>query len=310
MKKKLEILMLLSSISFSNFSFAQNLVPNWSFEDTVSCPDNSGQVDRALGWSSYRFSPDYFNICAPSPTYVSVPLNFGGSHYPKTGNAYAGFIIGANAREYVGTQLSQPLNIGELYYVSFYACRAGSIIFNRASNKIGARFSTVEYSVSVPEPIPNDAQVYTDSIVKDTLNWVRISGVFTADSSYEFLSIGNFFSDSLTTYLNFDSTHVQSYYYVDDIIVSPDSNCCPGVSEISENEKIKIYPNPTHDQLEIETREVTKVFIYDVLGKFCVSDDALFSSYHKINISNLENGIYFLFLETSSRNYIRKLIIE
>ena len=55
-------------------AFAQNLVPNPSFEDYCSCPDNSGQVYRAIGWTSFGNSSDYFNCCAP-PGAQSVPLN-------------------------------------------------------------------------------------------------------------------------------------------------------------------------------------------------------------------------------------------
>ena len=41
-------------------SFAQNLVPNPSFEDTLRCPNAVNQVDSAVGWIAYKGSPDYF----------------------------------------------------------------------------------------------------------------------------------------------------------------------------------------------------------------------------------------------------------
>jgi hypothetical protein len=34
----------------------QNLVPNWSFEDTISCA-------KMVGWSSYRLTPNYLSSC-------------------------------------------------------------------------------------------------------------------------------------------------------------------------------------------------------------------------------------------------------
>ena len=86
-------------------SFAQNLVPNPSFEDTVSCPDNLAQIDKAVGWSSYRITPDYFNSCSSASAFpsVSVPSNQWGTQSAKTGNAYAGLItysLVTNEREY------------------------------------------------------------------------------------------------------------------------------------------------------------------------------------------------------------------
>jgi hypothetical protein len=110
-------------------------VPNWSFEDTLSCPDNLGQVDKAIGWSSYRVSPDYFNACAdtisPWGGSVTVPKNYFDFQYPKSGNAYVGLYTlslgGGNVREMIGIQLSQPLTIGQEYFASFYACRVGVV---------------------------------------------------------------------------------------------------------------------------------------------------------------------------------------
>lgn len=131
-------------------SFAQNLVPNPSFEDTVSCPTNVGQISKAVGWSSYRNSPDYFSTCNSST--VGVPSNIYDYQYARTGNSYAGFYsYSPNAREFIGTQLNQTLLIGQKYFVSLYVSRPVNNILglNIAINKIGIRFSTVSYSASV-----------------------------------------------------------------------------------------------------------------------------------------------------------------
>ena len=64
-----------------------------------------------------------------------------------------------------------------------------------ASNKLGAKFSTVSYSYSNPIQINNFAHVYSDSVIKDTTSWTLIKGEFTADSAYQYISIGNFFDD-------------------------------------------------------------------------------------------------------------------
>src|SRR5687768_8248495 len=78
-------------VLFSVLLFSQNLVPNGSFEDTVSCPDNPGQVSRSVGWTNYSGSVDYYNSCA-SAGFVSTPENIYGYQNPADGNAYIGIV--------------------------------------------------------------------------------------------------------------------------------------------------------------------------------------------------------------------------
>ena len=310
-------------IFFSGFLFfslagqAQNLVPNPSFEDTVACPNNFAQIDRATGWSSYRQSPDYFNACAPTtgPISVSVPSNQWGNQYARTGNAYAGLTTYqkqvSNLREYMGIQLSQPLLIGQIYYASFYVSRALSPnpYINAATNKLGMRLSTQPFSTSNWQPVDNYAQVYTDSIITDTLNWIQISGSFIADSAYLYLSIGNFFQDSLTSYIRFDSTSTVAYYYIEDVYLSTDTP--KGILTINKNDLIKIFPNPARDWIAVEGTGIEELSLYNVLGKFCLSSKVSPTSPHlKIDVSNLNKGVYFINVRLSNENITRKLIIN
>ncbi|MBK5285725.1 MAG: hypothetical protein JJE25_10010, partial [Bacteroidia bacterium] len=115
--------LLLFFFLLSQFCFAQNLVPNSSFEDTVSCP--SALIDNAVGWSSYRGSPDYFNSCNnQSLSSYGAPSNYWGFQFARTGNAYVGLStytsLTSTWREYIGIQLSQSLIIGQQYFVSFF----------------------------------------------------------------------------------------------------------------------------------------------------------------------------------------------
>src|SRR3569832_155596 len=128
----------------------QNLVPNPSFEDTVLCPDNLDQVNRAIGWSSFRLTPDYFNLCSGS-LYSDVPQNNFDFQYPRTGHGYGGFFAfttSGNYREYIGIQLTQPLIAGNTYYASMYVNRVANTSGqqkNIATNKLGIRFTTIPY---------------------------------------------------------------------------------------------------------------------------------------------------------------------
>jgi len=106
-------LILNSSLSFVK---AQNLVPNPSFEQYDSCPNNNDcNIGDATGWSCYGGCVVYCNSCAPnSPNnYNGVPYNAAGFQYAATGNAYAGeyfyYPNSGYGRGYMGTTLSTPL---------------------------------------------------------------------------------------------------------------------------------------------------------------------------------------------------------
>jgi hypothetical protein len=250
-RRSLPLALLLTAFTMGS---AQNLVPNPSFEDTVSCPNNLNQVNRAQGWSAYRLTPDYFNSCAVNGGPAGMPLNQFDFQYSRTGNAHAGFFgftTSGNYREYIGTQLLQPLVIGNAYSVSMYVNRVANTSGqqkNIACNKLGMRFSTVVYTSSNPAPLNNFAHVYTDSILTDTLNWMLVSGSFTADSAYSFISIGNFFMDNMTAYIRFDSLASAAYYFVDDVsVIDAETN---GIGEYRSS-LVNIFPNPFRDKLDI-----------------------------------------------------------
>lgn len=75
-----------------------------------------------------------------------------------------------------------------------------------------------------------------------------------------------------------------------------------GINEF-ENDNFVIYPNPTNGILNIhsQNKEISSVEIYDCLGKKVVENNSTVS---KIDISNLNSGIYFCRI-TSSDNTIK-----
>lgn len=283
----------------------QNLVNNWSFEDTTACPDNLTQINRAVGWMSFSITPDYFNSCAPSTAIVpvSVPHNFCGDQSAHTGNAYAGFVAHAagstNTREFVSTQLNQPLIVGQKYFLSFWVSSSyGYLNINNypsmACNNIGARLSTIAYSQSNPQTVNNFAQVVDTNIIIDTTNWVRISGSFIADSNYQYLSIGNHFDDSHTTAISIGTVLPnQAYYYLDDVKMSTDSMFVNGINEQNNSgNQVVFYPNPFLDKINITTKsnELAEVKLFDVTGRKIFHQS--FKNSISVNTEQLAKGIY------------------
>ena len=317
MKTKPLFIIIVLIIVLGTIVQGQNLVSNWSFEDTIQCPPGQGNLDFAAGWSSYNQTPDYFNSCDGNGQ-AGVPFNVLGFQNPKTGNAYAGFyayaLYGNNGREIIGTQLTQSMNIGQKYFVTFYVNTA----FNPnpgwhstfAINKLGARFTTTPYSYWNPVPIDNYAQIYTDSIISDTVNWVKISGSFIADSAYRFVSFGNFFTDSATTHISLDTLSSYAYYFIDDIIVSVDSLFNGFNDYLSSFSLLKIFPNPARDWIAIERSDLISYKIFDIFGRIYIEDVFAPTSLKSVYTGNLSKGIYFIQINNLSQSSVQKIIIQ
>ncbi len=139
-------LVYICSLIFSLSMGAQNLVPNYSFENFSACPTQISQIWLAYFWAEpNQGSPDYFNPCATPPD-ASVPNNLFGSQNARTGNSYAGFwsfggTQGSNVREYIQVQLTDSLIAGKEYCISFYVSRAGQTQY--AISNLGTLFTTI-----------------------------------------------------------------------------------------------------------------------------------------------------------------------
>ncbi len=325
-------LLLFSFFAFylTMFCGAQNLVPNCSFEDTIGCPDGLGYIDYAKGWYSAEraivSSPDYFFNC---DGFIMVPQNFIDFQYASTGEAYTGifpwmtkhFDTIYDTREFIGVRLTNPLVVGQNYYVSFKVNLAVGYASAFASNKTGLLFSMLAYNAYNPTPINNFAHVYTNQIITDTTQWTTISGWVTADSAYEYITIGNFFEDdSVSTsrvYPYMGSWDTLSYYFIDDVCVSLDSTKCScelpnGLKEVR-NTEIKIYPNPSVDLFTVSVESSLQNFslrIYDTYGRLIKSIENLRPGENTITTNDLANGIYFLKGANDKNEFVQTIIIN
>ncbi|MDR0207153.1 MAG: T9SS type A sorting domain-containing protein [Bacteroidales bacterium] len=79
----------------------------------------------------------------------------------------------------------------------------------------------------------------------------------------------------------------------------------------SKIEDITIYPNPTTSELIITSGElkIDKIEVFDIVGKIVSSNHFInTSSLQKINVSNLNSGIYFVKITTNAGEVIKKII--
>lgn len=305
-----------------------NLVPNPSFEEYSECP-SVFLITGLDGWSSYRGTPDYYNSCAEGD--LSTPCNLSGCQNPATGEGYIGlyafstgtYMDGSPFREIVGSQLLEPLIVGQTYYVSFKASTVygGYFVNNCFSDKLGVKFSMTPYSYDYDNPqlsatVDNFSHIYSNEIIADTNNWIGISGSFVADMPYQYVMLGNFFDNENTDTILLSEaiSVVKSYYFIDDICVTTDSQGCDFASNIVEisKDKLNIYPNPTSEFLYIDCQNFestnTEIKLLTLLGNELKVSFSQNSNLITINVSDLSSGIYIVKIKSLSGKIISQKV--
>jgi len=215
---------LLLIISNSPTSQAQNLIANPSFEDFTTCPTDLNQINLATSWFSITDGePDYFNACTDNND-IDVPNNVYGTQGAGTGGAYAGLIaFGENEiRDYIGTMLTQPMEVGKSYCVEFKVSLSDDDFYG--IQEMGMYFTTNPINISNGATSLNvTPQIYhMDDIITTTDDWYQITAVFTADQPYQYVALGNFFSNANTTgggTFPGAPDIFDAYYFIDDVYV-------------------------------------------------------------------------------------------
>lgn len=99
-------------------------------------------------------------------------------------------------------------------------------------------------------------------------------------------------------------------YLADDFIRLDTTVSTTTIADLDEssNDLFKVYPNPTTDifHVDISDGKILKAQVFDVYGKLVeLNFNYLLQN---INISNLDNGAYFLRIKTESNTYVRKFL--
>ena len=94
--------------------------------------------------------------------------------------------------------------------------------FGLAIKEIGIYCSndSITFNQLIADTI-NPSYINSDSIVEDTLNWIKVSGTFKAVGGEKYLTMGNFFINRPVTYKVIDPNALVAYYYIDDIALYP-----------------------------------------------------------------------------------------
>lgn len=222
LKVRWSFLLCLAFICLKSQSF-QNLVPNGSFESFTNCPTSSGQIFYASPWTAPLCnSSDYFNACSNQmnvPQYAGVSSSYPAYLNAVEGQAYAGIALFQQSeyREYIQVNLTSTLTTNTCYYAEFYAA---NIQYNKyCSNNLALAFSpsqnTAQSSLSCTLiNLSIGINKYGNPILKDTVKWHKISGIYNALGNESYLTIGNFLPDNQIDTLNLYPPGTTPYYSI------------------------------------------------------------------------------------------------
>lgn len=209
-----------------------NLVPNGSFEDYAALPDDDCDWFLATGWTnaastvfcnSSNGTPDYYHLLG-SGDFSALPNNYFANIAPFEGDAImgvSGYIsFATDAREYLSIALSCPLIIGETYELQFQITEGNPNVGGFSVNGWGVALTESELLQPAGCNCPIEAidPQFEIPSVFNADEWETFNFTFVADAAYEYLTFGNFLTDTEQTRETFGSPPAfgGAYCFVDD----------------------------------------------------------------------------------------------
>ena len=227
--------LLLRSTTFviSLTALAQNLIPNGSFEDILTCPEERAQLFLAPPWRTFHSYGSLFSECSSNDTLTPPTVNccgffVGTNLYPADGSNFGGFSnytdFPNQGVEYMIVPLARELRAGETFVASAMlapdvgpALLAYSYAFTNAIGLglVGDTTGLNEFNVR------NRARAVAQLAqpLADTATWTPLRGCATALGGERYLVVGNFLEekDVLKVYSQEEKTFARNYIFVDDV---------------------------------------------------------------------------------------------
>lgn len=188
-------LLIIFSLSLCSKLLSQNIVSNPNFSIGNTHPKTENQLDFAQHWTNpTRGTPDLFCEEANKRD-VGIPENFQGNQLPKEGKNYAGIIAFSDDdykkySEYLQGELTQPLTAGKTYQISFWVSLSENSA--RAVTGLGACLVKNKIQTDHNHFLSLKPAVFSNELIKDSTNWVEISGTYVAKGNEKFILIGLF----------------------------------------------------------------------------------------------------------------------
>lgn len=258
-----------------------------------------GSFGTGHGWSSTNSVA--WNIKMPSSNTVIIQQP---PHRQNYGIACQGMVSGqgpfSQPQGYIEDSGSEPL------ITSLYETQLSNRLANGSPVDAPARFSVEKVNDDIEVSwldIADNETGYVIEISYDGISFDELIEVATDETTYTF-PINQLTSEMfyLRMYANSETLCPSAYTYtafLDTTVVN--------VEEI-EKAKVKIYPNPVEDILEIKTEDgiISKIELYGLEGSVIPFE---FSN-NKLNLTTLSTGMYFIKIKMSNGNNVIKKFLK
>nr|MBA3986720.1 T9SS type A sorting domain-containing protein [Flavobacteriales bacterium] len=156
---------------------------------------------------------------------------------------------------------------------------------------------------------------FSDSVITDTINWIKINGSFIATGNEKYLVLGNFNRKQTTTAIQVGNMNINySYYYIDNVCVSADSLTCNqpvGVNEIEPQSLFEIFPNPVTNYFTINYKKLNDPYdltIYNTFGQKIYEEKDIFTDRKTINTTAFNKGLLLINIKSKNQSINYKLL--
>jgi hypothetical protein len=177
------------------------------------------------------------------------------------------------------------LAAGACYHFEMYVNLQNTSEFT--SDDIHVYFSdTIIQNITNYDVLPFTPQILNPAFAyPDTVNWMLVSGDYTAHGGESYMVIGNFYNDSNTTlqqYQSFSPAYV--YVLVDDVVLY---NCLwDDIQKADKEQEIYFANNQLHYKVSGSHLSVHALSGQCILNTFIDGENYL-------DLSSLKNGLYF-----------------
>lgn len=221
-----------------------NLIIDPSFEVYDICNDSMWLIgekywhsldstNNVLPHPTQVYTPVYLNTCDTNLGSISACPNSyaaGFSYmYPRSGNGmyvsvlHLDFNVNPSYnRDYLRGRIRNKLILGKQYCGKYYVNLYHSMMYG--IDRLGAYVDNGALDINPcmqPIAVTPSWENPAFNYITDTINWTRIQGLFIANGSENYITIGNFYSDANThkTIFNASSVWPDAVYYIDDVSI-------------------------------------------------------------------------------------------
>lgn len=282
------------------FSFAQNLVPNPSFElTTPDCEPFPG----LQGWFSPNLAtPDLYSLVEDDcGTFLSEQLvDELDLILPQTGNNMAGLfcayheLSNLQTRDYLTCKLLESLVQGEVYRISFSTCRWH--LGNYAVDQLGVFFSADSLFFDTAEMLPVMPVWESNVLHTASFEWTNYEFIYTATGGERYMTFGCFrdYDEMEVVDLQTSTTDWNNAYYLFD-----DFSVERGVG-ITATESFIYDVTITESGLNVITNEKGVLILSNSQGQEILRA-IIQPGEHRIQLNAQAGGVYFATLFTNQR---------